>query len=385
MELKTIHIDDDPELLDKASQIINGHTLGDHTIIIEDSADFDVGMDLIEKKEYDLIILDLCIGKASEESDKVGEEIYNRIKALTFAPIIFYTGLPQYVDTFTSDIVRVVSKGDGYDQLFEEIEALLVTKYLDIKLNVNKIVKESLRSFFWDFVHPKKEIIDQIKDEVSLSYILLRRLANMLSKDHLVKFINEEKLSQDLAHPIEFYIYPPLDGELETGDIIKHKETNEVFVILTPSCDLIDRGGGHRKADKILLVGTKAFEELDSFTKYNELKESLSEKPELSKEDTGKLKNLKKQLGKWMSNNGGAKDRYFFLPNTPFIKPLLIDFQYKSSVKYAPLQTDFDRIARLDDPFAQSMLSSFTRYYNRVGFPDLDIEYSLSELLSEES
>ena len=38
------------------------------------------------------------------------------------------------------------------------------------------------------------------------------------------------------------------------------------------------------------------------------------------------------------------------------------------------------RIAKLDNPFAQSMTASFIRYYNRIGFPDIDVDYVLSKL-----
>ena len=40
----------------------------------------------------------------------------------------------------------------------------------------------------------------------------------------------------------------------------------------------------------------------------------------------------------------------------------------------------FKKIAKLDDPYAQSMISSFIRYYNRIGFPDIDSDYVIANL-----
>ena len=48
-------------------------------------------------------------------------------------------------------------------------------------------------------------------------------------------------------------------------------------------------------------------------------------------------------------------------------------------VDYAELKS-FKRVAKLDNPFAQSIVSSFIQYYNRIGFPDIDAEYVINSL-----
>ena len=68
-------------------------------------------------------------------------------------------------------------------------------------------------------------------------------------------------------------------------------------------------------------------------------------------------------------------DRYFFLPSTPFIDNRVIDFQNKIMVVYDDLKTKYTRLAKLDSPYAQAMSTRFIRYYNRIGFPDLDAAY----------
>ncbi|PIU88547.1 hypothetical protein COS64_03545 [archaeon CG06_land_8_20_14_3_00_37_11] len=66
--------------------------------------------------------------------------------------------------------------------------------------------------------------------------------------------------------------------------------------------------------------------------------------------------------------------KYYFLPETPFIKNHIVDFQELLTEKYGNLK-NYERIARIDDPFVQSMVSSFIRHYNRIGTPDLDYDY----------
>ena len=67
------------------------------------------------------------------------------------------------------------------------------------------------------------------------------------------------------------------------------------------------------------------------------------------------------------------------MPQTPFIENRIIDFQSKEMVKYDDL-TNYTRVAKLDSPYSESMISSFIRYYNRIGYPDIDSELILKTL-----
>ena len=49
-------------------------------------------------------------------------------------------------------------------------------------------------------------------------------------------------------------------------------------------------------------------------------------------------------------------------------------------VKYEDLHSNYKRIAKLDSPFAEAMTTRFIRYYNRVGYPDIDVDYILGHL-----
>lgn len=280
MILRILHIDDEPETLKDVAKVVNGEKLGDYELQIVSAGNFDEGMKLLQDDDFDLIILDLCIGNAAKESDKVGEKVFEMIKDRAFIPVVFFTGLPEYVRHLESDIVRVVGKKEGYDALFKQIDFVLATNFLQLKGEINGLIRDGLKSYFWNFVHPNKKMIDEIqKDKVSLKHILIRRLGKILAADALQQAAQDENLKDGFIHPMEFYIYPPLTGEFETGDILLCKKTGQYYVILTPACDLILRVDdkkktSERKAERILLLKASEFKSSTEYKKYEELKEA---------------------------------------------------------------------------------------------------------------
>lgn len=357
MFYKVLLVDDDHDVLKDVPELLEGTNSELYQIKKVDTGDFQEGMILLKANEYDLVILDLCKGDPSPESEKIGEEILAEIRSLAFIPVIFFTGLPAYVKDQVSQIIRVASKGDGIDSLLEEMAVIAKSGILPLKRQIFNITQDTLRYFFWDFVHPQKEMIDKIKDEVSLGYLLLRRLSHSLSKDRIRELLKDERINEGLAHPMEFYIYPILSGEYEVGEILEKDEN--IYAILTPSCDFVQANNRPRKAENVLLAMATPLAKTQEYKKYvgnpSKYKESISQLIQSRK-----------------------SDRYFFLPGTPFIQDCVIDFQKKVMIEYNKLDV-FNRVAKLDDPFAQSMISAFTRYYNRIGFPDIDTDYVLSK------
>jgi hypothetical protein len=139
---------------------------------------------------------------------------------------------------------------------------------------------------------------------------------------------------------------------------------------------------GKRNAEKIVLMHTVLFSSIDEFKKLKELekrhKELSDRQQPIPKEESGQYKNLVIRLKDKM--RPGRNERYFFLPPAPFIDALLIDFQNKISVTYEVLEIQYETIASLDDPIAQAVLTSYTRYQSSVGYPDLDIDYTFDRI-----
>lgn len=383
MRIRILHIDDDPVVIEQVIANVDGETVSENELRVVDFCDFDEGMQKLSENQYDLIILDLCRGNAAQESDKVGEDVFAKIQARAFIPVVFFTGLPSYVQHLRSDIVKVVGKGEGFDELLLAIQQILESGFLKIRKDVDDMITDGVRSFFWNFVHTKSQIIAQLRqDDVSLKYLLLRRLGKSLTSDFLKATVDEPQFRKELAHPMEFYVFPPLDGEYEAGDIVRCRENHELFVTLTPSCDFVVRSRGNRNAEKILLVHAKKFTQLQDYQKIKELelkhKQITDAGNQLSKDDLGQMKNAVGRVKEMMKP--GWNERFFFLPPTPFIEATLVDFQQKQMVSYEQLEHDFEPVASLDDPIAQAVLTSYARYQSRIGYPDLDIEYAYERL-----
>jgi hypothetical protein len=76
------------------------------------------------------------------------------------------------------------------------------------------------------------------------------------------------------------------------------------------------------------------------------------------------------------SGKGRQEFRYHFLPGTSFLPGFLVDFQ---NLIQLPFENDGgilknSRICSLDNPFAEEISAQFTRYYSRLGTPDLDVD-----------
>lgn len=360
MIIRILHIDDDDKVCKQISELLNGESVEGHTLRIKYVNRFEEGIALLSEQNFDLVILDLFRGKPEEGNiDRPGEEVLKAIKASCFVPVIFFTGLVKPVEQLKSDIVKVVRKGDGIDALREAMNEIFSSRLPFLKQQLFDYTREVLRSYFWDFVHPNWKILEKVKDEISLGYLAIRRLAISLSKEKMAGFLKDPKILPNKVHPMEFYIFPPVREEFETGDILMDDQ-KRFYVILTPSCDFISRDGPC-KAENVMLAECFLLKGTREYKKYQQ-----AQTPE-----------NKKDLIRLVESRRG--DRYFFLPKAPFIENSILDFQQVLMIKTGELNK-LSKLARLDDPFAQSMLASFIRYYNRIGFPDIDSDYILRNL-----
>lgn len=379
MKLRVLFIEDDEKLAQNLKDIFDKEVISGHQLLAESVTNYEEGLSLLERFDYDIVVLDLQReGKNFDEM--AGVKILDALKKIAFIPVIFYTGHANRVQDLISEIVGVVGKGDGVENLKAEMQRIIESKIALLKGNVYNHLKESLRQYFWETVDADKKVFTPGKSDVSLGYLLLRRFSNSLSKENIKLLLGDDKIKIDKAHPMEFYIFPinpdSSQEEYVAGEIIE--KNRDYYTILTPDCDLVLRNNGLRKADKILLARTKYFKSFSDCVSYEKLMSNQSR----NERENQQFTNLQGKLKNWMSNRGGEQDRYFFLPATPFIENMVIDFQDKLMVEYKELK-GFRRVAKLDTPYAQSMISSFIRYYNRIGFPDIDSEYVLKNLYGQ--
>ncbi len=416
--LRILSVEDEEDQRDILKKVFSKPIL-EKEIEFKSIDDFESAIAEITKNDYHIVILDIYKGKPDDNIDE-GEKILKAIQNERFIPVIFYSGNTKNVKNLRSQMVGVVTKAEegGIANLKKEVERLVKSNLPFIRENIHNYLEKELKEYFWDIIHQKKGIFRADKEDFSLGYLMLRKFGHSLSKEKIAEILGDDSLKQDKAHPMQFYIYPTDDNqEFECGEIVKSKENNEFFVILTPSCDFIKTSGRKRKAEKILLVRTIELEKVKEYkeqkdkyincdTEYKKVKQEYETlKKEIKNinidENIDKIKEyfeletIYEKLNKTYKSYDNCKnnissiietrksDRYFFLPKTPFIEEnRVIDFQNKEMVSYESLSDpkNYERIAKLDSPFAESMVASFIRYYNRIGFPDIDTDYILSNL-----
>lgn len=394
--LRILYIEDDIDNQNDLKEVLSNQKINNFTLTIDCETSFKNA--IVRSKEYHLVILDLYKGDATKGGKDMGQGIFEEVKKSFFIPIIFYSGNISSVKDLKSQVIGVVSKGDDIDLLKSEIERLTKHNIPFLRNNVHEYVEQEFRKYFWDIIQKENDKFTPDADDFSLGYMLLRNFADSLSKENIKKIIGDDTINHEKVHPMEFYIYPiEKTKEFENGEIIRCKHNNDIFVILTPSCDFVSGGGRKRKVEHVLLVKSVLLDQTTEYKNFSKIKEKQQEVAEYASqiekggEDNAiqKLKEKKDNLELKISNmnasfsqflKSGKSDRFFFLPGTPFMKNRVIDFQDKTTVDYSSLKADFERIAKLDSPFAQSMTSSFIRYYNRIGFPDIDTEYVINHL-----
>lgn len=364
--LNILYVEDDAGNQKELKEILTGKVINGYDLTIDCESSFENAIDRSEG--YHIVILDLYEGDATKGGHEMGSKIFDEIKTKLFVPLIFYSGNITGVKDLRSQVIGIASKGDNISVLEAEIERLTKHNIPFLKENVHTYIDNEFKNYFWTVVQAQNDKFTPESDDFSLGYMLLRNFADSLSKENIKRIIGDNTIDPTKVHPMEFYIYPTNPSkEFENGEIIRNKENNELSVILTPSCDFIERYNKKginegRSVKHVLLIRTKLLTEFQEFKDYQQSQ---------NKENTNKLEKLL---------NSGKSDRYFFLPQVPFIQNRVIDFQCNTSVTYDELSQNYERIAKLDAPFAQSMTSSFIRYYNRIGFPDIDTNYVKTHL-----
>jgi len=373
-EINILCVDDELDNRENLFKILNDEQIQGHTLKIKCLENFEEAFNEILINNYHIVILDIFQGKPDDNGNKLGLNVLSKIQDNLFIPVIFFSGNAGAVENLKSEIIGVVRKSDGFEILKNEIERLIISNLPFIKENITFHLEKEFKNYFWGIIHEKRDIFIQGRSDFSLGYLMLRKLGSSLSKEKISEIIGNTNIPTHKVHPMEFYIYPTDNTkEYEVGELLS--KGNDIFVILTPSCDLALRNGTKRKVDTVLLAKTLLFSHSADYIQY----EKLKTKADKTEDEIKKQSNYRGKLVNWTRNNQGEKDKFFFLPETPFIKNRIIDFQDKMMVNYKDL-SDYTRLAKLDAPFAESMVSSFIRFYNRIGFPDLDSEHIIEKI-----
>jgi CheY-like chemotaxis protein len=371
-------VDDDETICRQLAEIFAETTINETDRLAVTTTDFDSAFDLLKSGRYDIVILDLRKGSyETNPREEEGAKTFKAIQEKSFVPIIFYTNLPHLVRSLESSVIRVLEKASGPAPLVDSVTEFINSKLPAVNRALIEHVETIQRDYMWNFVVQHWTQFRDRTDYVSLAYLLARRLAVSLSGQGIHKLvenlgghsgkgvIEDVAPTEDKAHPMEYYVMPPLEGlPPMLGAVLKDesKEAAEYLLLLTPSCDI-----AQCKVEWALLA--RCFP-LTGQTEYVKWRESQS---------NTKLNELKALI---MNNRQGKKvqpERFYFLPGVFDLPHLVADFQQLINLPFEQLQ-HLKHVASLDSPFAEELMSRFTRYFGRIGTPDLDPEVIVGKL-----
>jgi CheY-like chemotaxis protein len=371
-----LFVDDEPDICLQVQEFLEGETIPpDDQMRVETLNNFGDALNELEVRRFDLLILDVRLGPYSGLPDEeAGITTLQAIRQRRFIPVVFYTGLPHLVRHLEIPLVQVVEKTpDGLPRLLDSLRSIFATRLPAVNRALIRHLETIQRDYMWDFVARHWAQFGDPSDRTSLAYLLARRLATSLSGSGIQQLAQElgdatgTAATEGLRHPMQYYVIPPVEPTPLAGDIYQGQigEQNGYWALLTPSCDLVT---GREKAELVLLAHCLPLTEQ---VEYQQWRDSL---PAPSRTINGKLQDL-------LRNNRRdiQSERFFFLPGALSLPDLVVDFQQLATLQRAHMG-GLERLASLDSPFAEALLARFTRYFGRLGTPDLDVAVLLQRL-----
>ncbi|MDO8872892.1 MAG: hypothetical protein Q7V05_09225 [Methanoregula sp.] len=379
-------VDDEKKICDQIQKALDGAEIvkdKEYLHVITQTS-FEKSLEDLETYRIDLIILDVRQGPVEPtegEVEDAGERTLKKIQEKRYIPVIFYTAIPTEIQHLHKPLIRIIQKDPNHKILLEPINEILRTPFPSMNRAITNHIEKKQAEYLRDFISTHWEQFGNASNQFDLVYLLLRRFVLAISNDGIKQLLKElhappEMYCDDpVIHPMQYYIYPPIESTLLTGDIYRRTagKKEEYLIFLTPSCDLVT---GREKADKVLLARCFLLSEQKEYQNWvKEYKRSKDFDKYTLWEEIDKIIKTEGKLQSLLKNNrqNSQSERFFYLPGVITIPNLIVDFQELENIDRSIL-SKMERVATLDSPFAESLSSKFTRYYGRIGSPDLNID-----------
>jgi len=297
---------------------------------------------------FDGAIIDLKLGTQGDEGNQVIHEIIDKHFRI---PVAILTGTPDAADMDFA-YVGIFKKGDpgaGYADILDLFWGIYNTGLTRI-MGGRGIIEETLSKVFLKNILPQKDKWVEYggTDSSRTEKALLRHILS-----HLLQLLDEDG---DHHFPEEVYLAPPFTDKIQTGSIVKEKNGDQWFAVMSPACDLVVRENGKCNTDRILVVEIDLKTAL--FPDFPETDFSNSQKKELEKA----FKNTKATY-------------YHWLPKTDFFAGGFLNFRKLSSLTTEVFSEKFAApTIQISPSFVKDMVARFSAYYARQGQPDIDFK-----------
>ncbi|MER5364409.1 hypothetical protein [Streptomyces sp. NPDC002722] len=363
---RVLIVEDEVDIAEELSEMLVEELsdLGRLDIHVEN--DFDEAERLLESQAFDLVVLDVrdaTRGGSPAHPNLQGRELYDRIAKTRWVPVVFCTGLAEQVsDLAKPPLIQVVPK-NRLDDAVTAIRDGLESGVPALTRHITALVDEHVRGFLRDEIATNWNRLEAV-DRSQIAPALVHRLAAWL-KENAVEALgaalgSSEDRVMGHASTARMYLMPPVTKHVTAADVLRDSQDGW-WVVLTPACDLYEDlpSGGNRAAKAEYVRLAKAV--------------PLSEAPLMARwvkaGSPGKGRERNAALEMFRGNSA----RYRILPKYLDIPDLLVDFEIVQSVPLAEVRS-WTRVATLDSPFAEAMLTSHGHTVARIGTPDVDFE-----------
>ena len=340
----------------------------EHDVAVSVDLDFDSGFRKVAAGECDVVVLDVRREKTRDrpEDSTRGQSVYSEVQKIRFLPVIFHTALGESVEHLSMPpLVQIIAK-DELERLPAAVTAAIDSGVAEVTRAIEEHVASVMREHLWDELAPNWDEDTGGGNPAELAHVLITRVARSLEDRALpelavsadVKAVEAAESDEDETtfapeRASHRYIYPPVSDSPQPGDILRlstEDGIDEWHVILTPACDL-----EQKKVEFVLLGRAKLLELHPKHVAWAENNRSKS-----------KWEPLWRVLS-------GTQARFLYLPAYRDIPDLVVDLEQLTSVPTADLQV-YIRVASMDRPFGEALLTQHSHFRGRIGTPDLDQE-----------
>ncbi|MCK4339346.1 MAG: response regulator [Candidatus Marinimicrobia bacterium] len=309
-----------------------------------------------EEKKPDLMIVDLRLGESN--NNRSGWDIVKKIFSYEIIPVIIYSAFSEEEpeEIFKSLLIARIIKGG------EEVEKFKQTLkiFIRLKLRFNQAKERIIKEFGKLSLETVKEILGEGKvkglDERTLEMMAIGRLASYL--------LNVPPEGEKFL-PESVFIYPPLDiphyprTSLFLGDFLEQKGNNEssrLWLVISPSCDLVATGERKAKISEILL--------LCCYKNYTEVPFLRDEQDECVRKNL--LKNrIQRNTAKILKCPSRIFGNKYILISFKDYRTLFYD-----DIKKGINNDTWKKLATLASPYIESLQGLFIKDISRIGTPE---------------
>jgi CheY-like chemotaxis protein len=325
---------------------------------------FEKALEMIDdpSRRFDLILSDTYRGE-HRDLDAAVVEMVNKYRSGRFCPLVVFSASAKPAELTLGSFVVWADKSETQG-IEKGIRRMLKTGIPQAARHLHDELDRLAGSYLWEFLEANWERLETggHAEQSALTRLIRRRAALQLAE---LNFTEQGPKHVSEVSGLEIYMYPPLNTQhFSLGEVIrKNTDHSDIRVILTPHCYLtIQSNQTSPRAEYVITLKTVPVATV------------LGAKFENAKSLQGD--DLHKKIRRWINppsheEVGKPEGRYWYLPNFLDIPHLYCDFLQVESIPYRQLEADYEELAVLSPPFAESLQACYGAFHGSVGVPNV--------------